>query len=660
MRPAIASSAFRKDINGLRAWAVIAVLLFHFGIPGFGAGFVGVDIFFVISGYLMTGIILRGLEQGDFSLRQFYLARARRIVPALMLLIVVLLALGWFWLPTPDYKGLGRESTYALGFISNAFYVRTAGYFDSAAHEKWLLHTWSLGIEMQFYLLYPVLALVLWKIKSGVRTFAWSLVSLFALSLGWSLYISALKPVEAFYLLPTRGWELAAGGLLFLLERKAPRWLVGKGFWVYSAGLLFWLIGFVLIDAGLVWPSGWALLPVLGTALIILANQATSQPIWLVNPLTQWLGNISYSLYLWHWPLVVALYFVGLHNNLGWITAGLLLSLLLGQLSYRFVENPVRKGLARVNYKPQLLLLGFVALGVGLSAKAVRSLSFEGRLPALVELASGEVTNRDPRTKECFSAAKTTSPGCIYGAEQIGAVLMGDSHSASVVTALGKVALENEMGVLFWGKDSCPTLDNIEYTKGDNKQNCKQLNEWAFTQLDEYPNAPLILVSRTSTYLMGPNEPGRASEIEGITVHFGQSFESRFDPAYVKEFQKAVTGTACRLAQKRPVFLVRPTPEFGESVSRTLLRNYYRGVTEDIRLPLSEYHQRNHYVWEAQDAAAEQCGVKILDPLPYLCDEEYCYGSRNGRPLYFDDDHLSEYGNTFLLPMFKQVFADLK
>src|SRR5690554_1232433 len=214
MQPAKPAYGFRNDINGLRAWAVVAVLLFHFQVPGFSAGFIGVDIFFVISGFLMTGIILRGLEQGNFSLWQFYMARARRIIPALMLLLVVLLVLGWFWLPTPDYQTLGAQSAYSLSFLSNIHYWRSAGYFDSAAYEKWLLHTWSLGIEMQFYLLYPVFALLVWKIKSGVKTFAWSLVSLFVLSLALSVMASSWKRAAAFYLVPTGGWELAGGGSL--------------------------------------------------------------------------------------------------------------------------------------------------------------------------------------------------------------------------------------------------------------------------------------------------------------------------------------------------------------------------------------------------------------------------------------------------------------
>lgn len=190
MKPTIQQNPFRTDINGLRAYAVIAVLLFHFQIPGFSAGFLGVDIFFVISGFLMTTIIVRGLEKENFSIWKFYMARVRRIVPALMVLIATLLVLGWFFLPTPDYQALGSQSAYASAFISNIYFWRSSGYFDAAAHEKWLLHTWTLGVEAQFYLLLPVLLTILWKIKPVAKTLFWGLVFALFASLALSVVAS--------------------------------------------------------------------------------------------------------------------------------------------------------------------------------------------------------------------------------------------------------------------------------------------------------------------------------------------------------------------------------------------------------------------------------------------------------------------------------------
>lgn len=652
MQPIRAASGFRDDINGLRAWAVIAVLLFHFRVPGFGAGFIGVDIFFVISGFLMTGIILRGLEQGNFSLWQFYMARFRRIVPALMLLVAVLLALGWFWLPTPDYQTLGSQSAYSLGFLSNIHYWRSAGYFDSAAHEKWLLHTWSLGIEMQFYLLYPVFALLVWKLKAGVKTFAWSLLAVFVLSLALSVVVSSWKPTAAFYLLPTRGWELAAGGLVFLLGRNSPSWLAGKGPLLYGAGLVLWLAGFVLIDSGLAWPSGWALLPVLGTALIILANQQQAR--LMVNPLAQWLGNMSYSLYLWHWPLVVALYFADLQQQWGWVIGGLLLSLLLGQLSYRLVENPVRRGLTQRNYWQQVAALGVAGLMIGVAAVGVRLFSFDGRLPAAVQLAAAEAANKDPRASKCAPGKNNQSPGCVYGQGEVGVILIGDSHAMSTVTSLASASEEWQKSVLFLGRSGCRPVRGL---KRSDEAGCFLFNEWLLNKelpLQAGSKVPVVHVTRITSQVLGPNE----SPERRPTGYFDSLPQIYNDPVFNKKFKEAFIATACEIAARNSFYITRPIPEMGVHVPNTLIRNQMFGRDgDDIKITLAEYHQRHSFTWAMQDAAAEQCGVKILDPLPYLCDDQYCYGSRDGRPLYYDDDHLSEYGNKFLVPMFEQVFA---
>tara|TARA_R110001583_G_scaffold103705_2_gene250998 strand:+ start:387 stop:995 length:609 start_codon:yes stop_codon:yes gene_type:complete len=197
-------NGFRTDINGLRAWAVVAVVLFHFGVPGFDGGFIGVDVFFVISGFLMTGIILGKLltpnRESSFSLLGFYLARARRIIPALMALCIALLILGWYFLPTYDYRMLATHVITALLFISNIKFWREAGYFDPASHEKLLLHTWSLSVEWQFYLLFPIVLMVLWKLWPNRRFIGVLLLAGFVISLGLSIAITRVNPGAAFYL----------------------------------------------------------------------------------------------------------------------------------------------------------------------------------------------------------------------------------------------------------------------------------------------------------------------------------------------------------------------------------------------------------------------------------------------------------------------------
>lgn len=512
---------------------------------------------------------------------------------------------------------------------------------------------------MQFYLLFPIFAVIVWKLKPSLKIFFYSLLAIGIGSLVLSVLASSWKPVAAFYLLPTRGWELAAGGIVYFLSNQQLTAKRQQGF--YLAGLALWLIGFFIIDANLAWPSGWALLPVVGTGLIILAAKQTS---WLMhNPVAQWLGKNSYSVYLWHWPLVVGLYFADLQTNWLWVAGFFILSLILGELSYRLIENPTRKGLIKLSFAKQFLSFAVLAGVIGVSAVSVRLFTFEGRLPAAVEIAAKEAENKDPRRSECFEKAEAgKNTGCVYGADEIGVVLMGDSHAASTITAVGLAAKKHNLGTLFYGRSSCLTIDGVIAANKTGKETiaCRDLNEWAFKKISNLPkHIPVVTVSRTSTYLVGPNEPDRQSEIENISVHFGKAYKYRSDPEYIKEFQNALISTACRVAKERPFYLMRPVPEYGTSIPKDLTRNMiFKNNYSDIKITLDEYHKRNKLIWAAQDEAAEKCGVKILNPLPYLCDETYCYGSKNGRPLYYDDDHLSEYGNKFLVPMFEEVFKD--
>ena len=328
---------FRRDINGLRAIAVVLVVLFHFGIPGMQGGFIGVDVFFVISGYLMTGIIFSRIKKESFSVLGFYLDRARRIIPALACVCLVVLLVGWILLLPAHYEELGRQVLGSLAFVSNFIYSQDAGYFEQAAHEKWLLHTWSLSVEWQFYLLYPLAIVALRKFIS-LDKLRWIILLAALLSFAVSVYASGRWPTHAFYLLPTRAWEMLVGALVFLFPMQSSvRYkrifeLIGVGLIVGSS---------IFVDSLAAWPGWLAALPVLGTALIIL--QARQDSLITGNFVSEFLGKTSYSIYLWHWPLVVWINYFGLGNQVIWIAMGIGASILLGCLSYNFIENLARK-----------------------------------------------------------------------------------------------------------------------------------------------------------------------------------------------------------------------------------------------------------------------------------------------------------------------------
>jgi peptidoglycan/LPS O-acetylase OafA/YrhL len=326
---------FRTDINGLRAIAVIAVVVFHFSPDWLPGGFAGVDVFFVISGFLMTKIIFSGLENNTFSILRFYIARAKRIIPALAVLCLVLLVLGWFYLTPVDYRALSEHVVSSMAFLSNITYWKESGYFDAEARGKWLLHTWSLSVEWQFYILYPLM-LVTMKKFMDLKTIKIVVPIAAIIGLVLSVFATYRWPVPAYYLLPTRGWEMLAGGVAYLYPftlsaKNKPR--------LELAGIILILTSYFLISKENTWPGYLAIIPVLG-AFFIIQSQRTESAL-TNNALLQHIGNWSYSIYLWHWPLVVVISRFELSKSGAFVGMGIgiVLSLLFGYISSQYIEN---------------------------------------------------------------------------------------------------------------------------------------------------------------------------------------------------------------------------------------------------------------------------------------------------------------------------------
>lgn len=322
---------FRKDINGLRAIAVIAVVLFHFNSTWMPGGFAGVDVFFVISGFLMTGIIARGIDRGNFSILSFYAARANRIIPALAALCFSVGIFGWFYLTPLDYKSLGEHITGSMGFTSNITYWEESGYFDASSLEKWLLHTWSLSVEWQFYILYPLILVAAHKFISSKAIKPVVLIGA-ALSFIACVFVTYRWPVSAYYMLPTRAWEMMIGGVAYLFPLVIPE---SRKKIVELAGVILIVGACLAISAATPWPGYIALFPVLGSFLIIQAQRSNS--LLTGNVVFQKIGEWSYSIYLWHWPLVVAIYYFSLGDE--FIYIGIITSVLLGAFSHKYIEK---------------------------------------------------------------------------------------------------------------------------------------------------------------------------------------------------------------------------------------------------------------------------------------------------------------------------------
>lgn len=652
-------SGFRTDINGLRAWAVVAVILYHFGVTGFAGGFVGVDIFFVISGFLMTSIIVTGLEsRTGFSLFKFYLARAKRILPALIVLCVALLVFGWFFLVQAEYKTLAYHTISALTFSSNSRFWQESGYFDVASYDKWLLHTWSLSVEWQFYLILPLLLLAIWKLHPGRKCTLVVLSTVMAASLAASIIFSPTYPSASFYLLPMRAWEMLAGGLVFLI---ATRFTIGKqpAKYLEFAGFALIVYSIIFIDPSVTWPGWHALIPVIGTSLVIaVANQGS--PLTRLRAL-QWLGDRSYSLYLWHWPIVASLVFLEMRKEAIPTLVGLTITIFLGHISYSLIEKQSKFYLAKLNTaKASTVILVAILLAILPSQLIKKNNGIPTReLNQRVEKILQDGALRNPRLTECFVNAtknKVINSQCTYGGDKLGAIVIGDSHAASIVRAVERSLPSKDLNVLDWELHSCATITGLKLiTDPDNT--CSEFLALAMEKQKQLPaNIPIIVVNRMSIYLFGPNEPDRQAEVPVPVFYMDKPYSSR-TPEFLAQIQDGIITTACEFAKTRPVYLVRPFPELKIDVPKTMARRtIIPGGEKRVSISQEEYMQRNAFVWEAQDAARKKCGVKILDPLPYLCSGGRCFGDHEGTPIYVDDDHLNEHGGDVLIPMFSEAF----
>lgn len=648
--PTANNEKFRRDINGLRAWAVVAVMLYHFNIPGITGGFIGVDIFFVISGWLMTKIIIEDLEKKkskNYSslLWSFYLARAKRILPTLLILYATLLVAGWFCLAPLEYGILGEHAISAVLFFSNIQFQHEAGYFDSASHEKWLLHTWSLAVEWQFYLTIPLALLAAWKIKAGRSLITIMIVLVFLISLGASIHYVSVDPSKAFYYLPMRIWEMLAGSLTFLLGAHVNFSSVKRRV-VEVIGLTFIIFSILVFDKNTIWPGGHALVPVLGTALVLVA--ARNDSLFTNNFVMQWLGTRSYSLYLWHWPVVVGLYFLE-YLNLQAAFIGLGITIILGHFSYRFIEQKSQKVLdnrSRI-FSASILLSGVLAAPIIGKVIAMNS-GFPNRLPEKYVQILSEAQNFHPRRTLCHVGGTSKTPECTYGGDQLGVVVIGDSHAASIMTAVENALPDKKLNVLHWTFSACPTFMGVKQLN----TSCGEFISWALEKQKSLPsNVPVVIMNETSAYIHG------FSEGQKPTVYFDKQYTER-TPEFLHEMREGLINAACEIAKYHPVFMVRPIPEMKSSVPAATARGFLLGKNSGTSISMEEYQTRNAFAWEAQDAARQKCGITILDPLPYLCHDGRCYGSKDEWPIYYDDNHLSERGARIVSPLFRDVFKD--
>lgn len=637
---------FRKDINGLRAIAVIAVVLFHFNESWLPGGFAGVDVFFVISGFLMTGIIFRGIEKDDFSILKFYVARANRIIPALALLCLVLIIFGWFYILPSDYKALGKHMLSSIGFLSNIIYWMESGYFDAASHEKWLLHTWSLSTEWQFYIVYPLILVVMRRFMSLKSMKMTVLVATF---LGFIFCVLATYkwPNPSYYLLPSRAWEMMIGGLAyfypFTLQDKTKKFLE----W---AGITLILISYFLISKDNLWPGYLAVLPVLGSFFIIQAQRNDS--CITSNIIFQKLGSWSYSIYLWHWPFVVAIYYFSLNQLFVYI--GIALSVLIGFLSNKYIEKIKFKNdfsglFSYLKFSPMYMVIiisffGYISFNTN---------GFESHYPNAVVAANKEAQNSNR-----YCTEGNDFPCYIGNKDSIKAIVVGDSHAEALTTAVsGSIDLKVN-GIISLSQGGCPFILNAQlFGRGDgcykeNLQRIKYLN-------DHYIGVPVFWIARTGVYLYGQSNPKTVNDANiRPLLYFTEQYKYVNNDLY-NELKVNLNTTIEKIIINHPVYIVQPTPEMRKNVPKTLAMNILLNKKyDDLSIDDKLYFQRNEHVRDIINNVGKKNGVQVLDPIPYLCDSGRCMAQFEGRSIYFDDNHMSEYGNKLLSPMFYTIIKN--
>ena len=462
----------RRDIDGLRALAVLSVVCFHARVPGFSGGYVGVDVFFVISGYLITSLISEEIRQQRFSIVTFYERRVRRIFPALLLVMAVSSLLAtWLLLPT-QFNNFAKADFATAAFSSNVLFWRQTGYFAPSATEQPLLHTWSLAVEEQFYIAFPLVLLSIHRWLNARWTLWVGLITVCSFAL--SAWVGTHHPAAAFYLAPTRAWELLLGSLLALqsFPQRSHRLLMEAS---ALAGLALDRLGRVRLSSDSPFPGINVLLPCLGAVLIIYSGQntPTATRIFLGTRPLVFVGLISYSLYLWHWPLLVFARFWNIYELSGPKTAVVVgVSFLAASLSWRFVESPFRERGGVFDRKALFLAAsGGTALLMAFALYGYVTRGWPDRIPAGVAEIASYSESKNPRQRECFGMLGHHVPvdeTCDYGANVPPSyVVWGDSHADAVIHAVGKVAERHDKAVRFLSSSGCLPAVAIERVDAD-------------------------------------------------------------------------------------------------------------------------------------------------------------------------------------------------
>jgi len=681
-----AAIAYRPDVDGLRAIAVAIVVVFHafHGVaPG---GFVGVDVFFVISGFLISGLIFKGLEDGTFSFRTFYARRIRRILPALTLVLATTLAVGWFALLPDEYARLGRHAAAAAGFFINIVFTREAGYFDVAAEAKPLLHLWSLSVEEQFYVIWPLLMVI--AARLGVRVLAVAVVIAGA-SFVTNIEHVQWDPVGTFFGLAARLWELAMGGalayatshgLLARLDAALDRFLfVPSSGQRFTAADVKGLLGVVLIVVMTLTPirqdtyPGWsATWPTAGAFLVIWAGpRAWINRVILAHPAFVLVGLISYPLYLWHWPLLSFARIVEAGEpSVGIILGAIALSVVLAWATFQFLEKPIRS--RRYGAAAPVALVACLTVTAALGLLIARDAGVPQRIAnldnlkqfewaQLLDMHQGFVDN-DNMSADCkadlFPATEVNYCLRTSRGKPVDVALLGDSHANMYFRSLSPYYASLGKNLLDAGKGGCVPLYGLEGQGVERhelplKNVCAGIVDQILDYAIRQPSIKTVILAYRDPFYRLPTEQNQ-KDLEGLANPAADSFMAKY--------ARALRETLTRLqAAGKQVVLVRDIPLLSFEPTSCVKLRPLRLSGQEIRTPCAIPRP----AFEAASAISRRVlasvlkdfpNVKVFDPSRYLCDDTQCWAMRDGAMLYRDTNHVSARGSAVLArPMIEDV-----
>ena len=626
-------ASYRADVDGLRAVAVLSVLLFHLHVAGFSGGYVGVDVFFVISGYLITGLVAAELGRGTFSLRTFYARRVRRLAPALIVVTFAAVLAAWLLLSPEDMRSFASSLSVQFVFLQNVVFLKEGEYFHSR-ETKLLLHTWTLAVEEQFYLLWPLFLLLTRRLKLGWRVAL--LLVVMAASFTLNVVLLKLAPKASFFLLPARAWELGLGGLLALLERDGvvTRWLTQRALARAGAGgLLAVAASVVLFGPDTPFPGYAALLPVFGAALVIAAGIGGGSRVGraLSHPAVVHVGLISYPIYLWHWPLLSAAYHLGL--DLAKPAFGLVVAVLtlgLAELTYRLVETPIRTRRWLPTTRGLLAAAGTCALA--LTAFGVHAYTTKGALyrfpPAARPFLAAGFAASDDRCGFVFRVLHPRGQVCALreqAAPKQRILLWGNSHADMWSRAFTELAAAHDASVYMNARNCRVTVDSPY---------CDAATQDALLRFIEEAHITDVVVISTWYGVLGiPDDV----------------------------FERSVAEAFPKLARIHArIWLVVDTPK---DPSFAPLAEYAKNPQQPAFgfVPLATYlaeKNREEALFRALQEADPK--IRILDPSGPFCDQRGCWSGKDGQVWYRDKDHITLPAARALVHQFLPIFTSAR